>query len=151
MLRYLYSARRVALDKRHQATSTGYKVVEKLEYSDIQEHPCRVCSTCGEASRSFGRGIKIAIIPAVLVAVFVAIISQEYELGRGLLFGFSVFVGAFILIYDTLKKQPYLKAQANVLEYRELSKRTEPGQYVVLSEEGFSNLQERTSRPSSVL
>jgi len=139
----LYSARRVSLDKHYQGTSTGYKVVEKLEYSDIQEHPCRVCDTCEAASRDFWRGIKIAAFPAVLVAVLVAVISQEYEIGRGLLFGLGTFVGAFILTHYTQKKQPYLKAQANVSAYRELRRENEPGEYVVLSEEDLENLLKR--------
>ena len=117
-----------------------------LRYSEIQEHPCRLCSTCGAASRNLGRGLKIASISAVLVAVIVAIsMSQEYEICVGLLLsmllGLGTFVVAFILIYFGQGKQPYRKAQTKVSAYRELRKGSRPGKYVVLSEERFKDLQ----------
>jgi predicted RNA-binding Zn-ribbon protein involved in translation (DUF1610 family) len=140
----LYSARRVSLEKYSHGTSTGYTVTERLEYSDIQEHPCRVCDTCQAASRDLWRGVKIAAVPAVLVTVLVAAISQEYGIGRGLLFGLGTFVVAFILIRDTQTKQPYLKAQSNVSAHRKMTKENEPGEYQVLSEKDLENLLKRS-------
>jgi hypothetical protein len=139
----LYSANRVSLHKQHYS----HGVSETVQYSDIQEHPCRVCGTCAAASRDLGRAMKIAIISAVLAAVFVflAVMSQEYEICPGLLFGLGAFVVAFglvfILVYGTRERQPYQKAQANVSAYRELRKGSKPGEYVVLSEERFRDLQ----------
>ena len=139
----LYSANRVSLHK--QQYSHG--VSEMVQYSDTQEHPCRVCDTCAAASRNIGRASRTAIISAVLAAVlvFVAVMSQEYEVCPGLLFGLGAFVVAFgvvfALVYGRQVEQPYTKAQANVSAHRELTQRDKPGKYVVLSEERFVDLQ----------
>lgn len=144
----LYSANRVSLHKQHHS----HGVSETAQYSGIQEHPCRVCNTCAATSRDLGRPMKIASISAVLAAVFVvaAILSEQYEICAGLLFGLGAFVISFglvfVLVYNRQEEQPYQEAQANVLKCRELSRGSGGGEYVVLSEERFTDLQRRGFR-----
>jgi len=123
----LYTAQQISEDIRSYG---GYK---KISYSNILEHPCRLCSNCGRASRDFGRWILIGMIPAVLIAAIVYLTLQDFM--NAIWWGLGTFIVALFLVYSRQADRSYKNSRKNVINAR-ISK-ADTGKYLILNEKEY--------------
>ena len=111
-------------------------------YTEILEHPLRVCDSCAALKGNFGKIIKITLFPAILFAIFIGSIDDFLlpPICAGTLGGLILIGGILLFTYHSPESIRIGRQKENLLRYREKSSGSYETSYKVLSEDEFLEL-----------
>lgn len=137
----MYSAVKEKKGQYYQATSTGYGKVEQLEFSDISEHPLRVCDTCSETKGNFKKVGVIALIAAIPFALFIGyVFRDENPIRAGLIGGLLIFASVLAFTYRSSDQTISGNQSSNLRDFRQNLYKVDSGDISIHTESQFLEL-----------